>query len=67
MKTQEAKGIYKQRAQTIELVNAQARNHGLIRLSVRGKAKALAVALWQAIAHNVRRWFSLRGGVAVAG
>lgn len=67
MKTDEAKGIYKQRAQTIELVNAQARNHGLIRLPVRGEAKALAVALWQAIAHNVRRWFSLRGGVAVAG
>lgn len=67
MKTQEAKGIYKQRAQTIELANAQARNHGLTRLLVRGKAKALAVALWQAIAHNVRRWFSLRGGVAVAG
>lgn len=67
MKTQEAKGIYKQRAQTIELVNAQARNHGLTRLLVRGKAKALAVALWQALAHNVRRWFSLRGGVTVAG
>jgi transposase len=67
MKSQEAKGIYKGRAQTIELANAQARNHGLTRLLVRGKAKALAVALWQAIAHNVRRWFSLRGGVAVAG
>jgi transposase len=67
MKTQEAKEIYKGRAQTIELANAQARNHGLVRLLVRGKAKALAVALWHAIAHNVRRWFSLRGGVAVAG
>jgi transposase len=66
MKSQEAKEVYKQRAQTIELANAQARNHGLIRLLVRGKAKALAVALWQAIAHNVRRWFSLRGGVALA-
>jgi transposase len=67
MKTQEAKAIYKGRAETIELANAQARNHGLVRLLVRGAKKALAVALWQAIAHNVRRWFSLRGGVALAG
>ena len=47
MKSQEAKEVYKQRA-PIEL--ATQRNHGLIRLLVRGKAKALAVALWQAIA-----------------
>jgi hypothetical protein len=67
MKTDEAKAIYKDRAQTIELANAQARNHGLVRLLVRGKQKALAVALWQAVAHNVSRWFSLRGGVALAG
>lgn len=66
MKTEEAKEIYKQRAQTIECVNAQARNRGLIRLLVRGRAKALAVALWHAIAHNVRRWFSLRGQAALA-
>jgi transposase len=67
METQGAKEIYKQRAATVELANAQARNHGLTRLLVRGARKALAVALWQAIAHNVRRWFSLRGGVALAG
>jgi hypothetical protein len=67
MKTDEAKGIYKQRAATVECVNAQARNHGLVRLLVRGAEKVRAVALWQAIAHNVRRWFSLRGAVALAG
>src|SRR5262245_6868529 len=67
MKTDEAKGTYKHRAETIELANAQARNHGLNRLLVRGRAKALALALWQAVAHNVRRWFSVRGGVALAG
>jgi transposase len=67
MKTDEAKAIYKRRAETIELANAQARNHGLTRLLVRGRAKALAVALWQAIAHNVRRYFSLRGEAALAG
>ena len=67
MKTDEAKEIYKHRAQTIECVNAQARNHGLIRLLVRGVEKVRAVALWHAIAHNVRRWFSLRGEAALAG
>lgn len=67
MATEEAKGIYKGRAPTIELANAQARNHGLTRLLVRGKAKALAVALWHAVAHNVRRWFSLRAEAALAG
>jgi len=61
MKTGEAKAIYKERASTIECVNAQARNRGLIRLLVRGLEKVKAVALWQAIAHNMRRGFSLRG------
>ena len=64
MKTGEAKAIYKERASTIECVNAQARNRGLIRLLVRGLEKVKAVALWQAIAHNMRRGFSLRGQLA---
>src|SRR5262245_52767901 len=67
MKTDEAKAVYKQRAATVECVNAQARNHGLVRLLVRGARKVLAVALWQAIAHNVRRWFSLRAEASLAG
>ena len=67
MKTAEAKEIYKERASTIECVNAQARNRGLIRLLVRGLEKVKAVALWYAIAHNVRRGFSLRGQLALAG
>jgi len=66
MKTDEAKEIYKERASTIECVNAQARNRGLIRLLVRGLGKVRAVALWYAIAHNVRRGFSLRGQLATA-
>jgi transposase len=66
MKTDEAKAIYKGRAQTVELANAQARNQGLVRLLVRGAKKALAVALWHAVAHNVRRWFSLRALAASA-
>lgn len=64
MKTDEAKAIYKHRASTIECVNAQARNRGLLRLLVRGLEKVKAVALWQAIAHNVRRGFRLRGQLA---
>jgi len=67
MKTDEAKEIYKERAATAECVNAQARNRGLLRLLVRGAQKVKAVALWHAIAHNMRRWFSLRGGLVTAG
>jgi hypothetical protein len=53
MGTDEAKGIYKERAATIECVNAQARNRGLRQFVVRGLAKVKAVALWFAVAHNV--------------
>jgi len=67
MKTDEAKETYKHRAATVECVNAQARNRGLIRLLVRGARKVQAVALWHAIAHNVGRYFSLRGQPATAG
>jgi transposase len=67
MKTEQAKEIYKQRAASVECVNAQARNCGLIRLLVRGAQKVKAVALWHAIAHNVRRCFSLRAEAALAG
>jgi len=61
MKTDEAKGIYKERASVAECVNAQARNRGLLRLLVRGLRKVRAVVLWYAIAHNVRRGWCLRG------
>jgi transposase len=66
MQTEEAKAIYQQRASTVECVNAQARNRGLLRLLVRGLEKVKAVALWYAIAHNVRRGFRLRGQLAAA-
>ena len=65
MGTDKAKEIYKDRASTVECVNAQARNRGLTRLWVRGLKKVKAVALWFAIAHNLTRWFSLRGQAAV--
>jgi hypothetical protein len=59
MGTSEAKEIYKQRASTVECVNALARNRGLQRLLVRGQGKARAILLWFAIAHNVMRRLSL--------
>jgi transposase len=62
---EEAKAIYKERAATAECVNAQARNRGLIRLRVRGRLKAKAIALWYAPAHNVMRAVSLRAAARV--
>jgi transposase len=67
MGTEAAKTIYRQRASTIECVNAQARNRGLVRLRVRGLRKVKAVALWFAIAHNLACGLRLRAGAALAG
>src|SRR5260370_37934903 len=66
MQTEEGKAIYKERASTAECVNAQARNRGLVRLLVRGLQKVKAVALWHALAHNVRRAMSLRARLTLA-
>ena len=67
MGTESAKAIYRQRASTIECVNAQARNRGLVRLLVRGLRKVKAVALWFAIAHNLVCAMRLRAAAALAG
>ena len=53
MGTEAAKTVYRERAATVECVNAQTRNRGLVRLLVRGLRKVRAVALWFAIAHNL--------------
>jgi len=55
MQTDEAKVIYKLRAQTAEWVNAQFRAQGLTHLLVRGLEKVRAVVLMHAITHNFRR------------
>jgi transposase len=60
MGTPEAQALYKERAATAECVNAQARTRGLVRLLVRGLAKVRAIALWQALAHNLMRTLALR-------
>jgi len=60
MGTPEAKDIYRERAATAELVNAQARNRGLRLLPVRGLVRVRAVVLWFALAHNLMRTVALR-------
>jgi transposase len=59
MTTEYAKTVYKQRGATAELVNAQARAHGLMRFLVRGLNKARSVMLLLAITHNMRRGWAL--------
>jgi hypothetical protein len=59
MGTEEAKNIYKERAATAECVNAQARNRGMLRLSVRGLTKVKGVAVLFALAHNLMRMATL--------
>jgi transposase len=59
MATDEAKELYKLRAATAECVNAQARNRGLQRMPVRGRAKVRCVALLFALAHNLMRTVAL--------
>ena len=59
MDSDEGKAVYRDRASTIECVNAHARRRGLTRLGVRGLAKVRAVALWHAIAHNFARTIAL--------
>ena len=54
MESETAKAIYEERAATIECVNAQVRNRGLRQFLVRGIKKVRAVALWHALAHNLR-------------
>ena len=62
----QAKEIYKQRASTVECVNALARNRGLQRLLVRGQDKVRTIFLWFAIAHNLMRSLSLNAQLAAA-
>jgi len=64
MGTPEAKEIYPERAASAECVNAIARNRGLTAFRVRGLAKARAVVLWFALAHNLLRAVALRAARA---
>lgn len=60
MGTTQAKEIYKERSQVCERVNADVRTHRTMdRMLVRGAGKVLCVALWNALALNLMRWFVL--------
>ncbi len=59
MATEAAKQLYKERAATVECVNAHVRNKGLQQFPVRGVVKVLAVALLHAVTHNMTRIMSL--------
>jgi transposase len=64
MGTPAARAIYKTRGATAECIHAQARNRGLWRLLVRGAEKVRAIALWHALAQNLRRAVALRAAAA---
>jgi transposase len=53
MGTEEAKAVYKLRAQTAEWTNAQARNRGFYQVNVRGLQKVRTIALGYALVHNL--------------
>ena len=60
MGSEEGKEIYKERSQLSERVNADVRTYRTMdRMLVRGIAKVLSVALWNALALNLMRWFVL--------
>jgi transposase len=67
MGTAAAQTIYRERAATAEWTNAGARNRGLYQVRVRGVQKVLAVALLQALAHNLQRSVVLRAEAARKG
>jgi transposase len=58
MATEEAQAVYKERGATAEWVNAQVRQHGVSRFTVRGLAKVTTVMLLVAVAHNLLRWIA---------
>jgi transposase len=66
METEDAKTLYRLRGQTIEWVNACVRNNGFYKVTVRGQAKVLAVALWHALSHNVRCMLTMQTVAAAA-
>ena len=66
MGTDDAKTIYKERAATAECVNALARQRGLHQFNVRGLRKVRTIAVWYALAHNLRRWATLCEAIALS-
>lgn len=61
MSTEEAKAVYKNRGAIAEWTNAQIRQHGLSRFTVRGIIKVTTVMFLIVITHNILQWAALRG------
>ena len=59
MATEKAKTVYRERGATAEWANAQVRQHGVSRFTVRGLAKVSTVMLLVVVAHNLMRWNTL--------
>ena len=64
MRTDEAKTIYKRRAQTAEWANARVRNCGLRQFLVRGLEKVRSATLLYALAHNLMQTVLLKARLA---
>lgn len=64
MGTDEAKMIYKRRAQTAEWANARVRNCGLRQFLVRGLEKVRSATLLYALAHNLMQTVLLKARLA---
>ena len=60
MQTEQAEAIYKQRASTVEWVNAVLCNRGLRQFTARGLEKVRAVVLWFSLLHNLLIGHKLR-------
>ena len=60
MATVEARTLYRRRGETAEWPNARARQRGLQQFTVRGALKVRAVALLQALTHNLFEGLRLR-------
>lgn len=67
MTTDRAKAVYRERAASAELSNAQARNRGLQRFTVRGVRRARSVVIWFALAHNLLRARALQATAGATG
>lgn len=60
MASEDGQAVYRKRGETVEWVNARARQRGLRQFTVRGVLKVRAVALLYALAHNLFEGLRLR-------
>jgi transposase len=65
MESETGKAIYRQRS-IHECINARFRHWGLVQLTIRGRAKALIVLTWYAVANNILQGERLRRAAAPA-